>query len=70
MTYFLPIFFICLGGNECDFVYAKPVFSKEICETMNAEYALGLDEIEQMVAYKSACIPVEFNGITDHGPRA
>ena len=58
MTYFLPVFFICITGGECDFVHAKPVPSKELCETMNANYALGLDEIEQVVAYKSACIPV------------
>ena len=64
MTYFLPIFFICLGGNECDFVYAKPVSSKEVCETMNDEYSLGLDTIEEVVAYKSACIPVSTPAVT------
>ena len=58
MTYFLPIFFICITGGECDFVYAKPVSDKDVCEIMNDGYALGLDEIEQVVNYKSACIPV------------
>ena len=55
---YLPILFICLAGDLCDFVYAKPVFSKEICETMNAEYELQLDGVDGVVAYRSACIPV------------
>ena len=37
---YLPIFFICITGGECDFVFAKPVPTREICETMNAEYEL------------------------------
>jgi hypothetical protein len=36
-----------------------------ICETMNAEYALRLEAAEEIVAYKSICVPVS----TDHGPR-
>ena len=64
MTYFLPIFFICLAGNECDFVHAKPVPTKELCETMNDEYSLGLDTIEEVVAYKSACIPISTPAVT------
>ena len=64
MTYFLPIFFICITGGECDFVYAKPVSNKDVCETMNAEYALGLDEIDEVVAYRSACIPVSTPALT------
>ena len=64
MTY-LPIFFICITGGECDFVYAKPVPTQEICETMNAEYELRLEAAEEIVAYKSICVPVS----TDHGPR-
>jgi hypothetical protein len=40
---YLPIFFICLVGGECDFVYAKPVPTQGICETMNAEYELRLE---------------------------
>jgi hypothetical protein len=62
---YLPIFFICITGGECDFVYAKPVASRAICETMNAEYALRLEAAEEIVAYKSICVPVS----TDHGPR-
>jgi hypothetical protein len=62
---FLPIFFICITGGECDFVYAKPVPTREICEIMNAEYTLRLEAAEEIVAYKSICVPVS----TDHGPR-
>jgi hypothetical protein len=62
---FLPIFFICITGGECDFVYAKPVASRAICETMNAEYELRLEAAEEIVTYKSICVPVS----TDHGPR-
>jgi hypothetical protein len=62
---YLPIFFICITGGECDFVYAKPVASRAICETMNAEYALRLEAAEEIVAYKSICVPVD----KDHGPR-
>ena len=47
---YLPIFFICITGGECDFVYAKPVASRAICETMNAEYALRLEAAEEIVA--------------------
>jgi hypothetical protein len=36
-----------------------------ICETMNAEYALRLEAAEEIVAYKSICVPVD----KDHGPR-
>ena len=64
MTY-LPIFFICLVGGECDFVYAKPVASRAICETMNAEYELRLEAAEEIVGYWSICVPVS----KDHGPR-
>jgi len=62
---YLPIFFICITGGECDFVYAKPVASRAICETMNAEYELRLEAAEEIVAYKSICVPVS----KDHGPR-
>ena len=65
---YLPIVFICLAGDLCDFVHAKPVFSKEICETMNANYEQWLNGLDEVVAYKSACIPVE--RVKDHGPRA
>jgi hypothetical protein len=64
MTY-LPILFVCLVGGECDFIFAKPVSSRDVCETMNAESKLHLDKIEEVVAYKSACIPIN----KDHGPR-
>ena len=64
MTYFLPVFFICITGGECDFVYAKPVPNKEVCETMNDNYALGLDTLDQVVSYKSACIPVSTPAVT------
>ena len=64
---FLPIFFICITGGECDFVYAKPVPTREICEIMNAEYELRLEAAEEIVAYKSICVPVE--RAKDHGPR-
>jgi hypothetical protein len=60
---YLPIFFICITGGECDFVYAKPVASRAICETMNAEYTLRLEAAEEIVAYKSICVPVR------QGPR-
>jgi hypothetical protein len=60
---FLPIFFICITGGECDFVFAKPVPTREICEIMNAEYTLRLEAAEEIVAYKSICVPVE------HGSR-
>ena len=56
---FLPIFFICITGGECDFVYAKPVASRAICETMNAEYELRLEAAEEIVSYKSICVPVD-----------
>ena len=62
---YLPIIFACLVGGECDFVYAKPVPTQEICETMNAEYELRLEAAEEIVAFKSICVPVS----TDHGPR-
>ena len=62
---YLPIFFICLVGGECDFVYAKPVPTQGICETMNAEYELRLEAAKEIVAYKSICVPVS----KDHGPR-
>jgi hypothetical protein len=52
-------------GNQCDFIFAKPVSSRDVCETMNAESELHLDKIEEVVAYKSACIPIS----KDHGPR-
>jgi len=58
---YLPIFFICLVGGECDFVHAKPVPTKEICETMNAEYELRLEAAEEIVAYKSICVPVDMS---------
>lgn len=58
MTYFLPIVFICLTGDLCDFVHAKPVPTKELCETMNANYEQWLNGIDEVVAYRSACIPV------------
>ena len=58
---FLPNFFICITGGECDFVYAKPVASRAICETMNAEYALRLEAAEEIVSYKSICIPVDMS---------
>jgi hypothetical protein len=58
---YLPIFFICITGGECDFVYAKPVASRAICETMNAEYELRLEAAEEIVAYKSICIPVDMS---------
>jgi hypothetical protein len=32
---------------------------------MNAEYALRLEAAEEIVAYKSICVPVD----KDHGPR-
>jgi hypothetical protein len=32
---------------------------------MNAEYTLRLEAAEEIVAYKSICVPVS----TDHGPR-
>jgi hypothetical protein len=55
---YLPILFVCLVGGECDFIHAKPVPTRDVCETMNAESELHLDKIEEVVAYKSACIPV------------
>jgi hypothetical protein len=62
---YLPILFVCLVGGECDFIFAKPVSSRDVCETMNAESELHLDTIGEVVAYKSACIPIS----KDHGPR-
>jgi hypothetical protein len=62
---YLPILFVCLVGGECDFIFAKPVSSRDVCETMNAESELRLEQVEEVVAYKSACIPVS----KDHGPR-
>ena len=62
---FLPIFFICITGGECDFIFAKPVPTREICEIMNAKYELPLEAAEEIVSYKSICVPVS----TDHGPR-
>ena len=62
---YLPILFVCLVGGECDFIFAKPVSSRDVCETMNAESELHLDKIEEVVAYKSICVPVD----KDHGPR-
>jgi hypothetical protein len=58
---YLPIFFICITGGECDFVFAKPVPTREICETMNAEYALRLEAAEEIVSYKSICVPVDMS---------
>jgi hypothetical protein len=58
---YLPIIFVCLVGGECDFIHAKPVPTKEICETMNAEYALRLEAAEEIVSYKSICIPVDMS---------
>jgi hypothetical protein len=56
---YLPIIFICLVGGECDFIFAKPVPTREICETMNAESELRLEAVDEVVAYKSTCVPVE-----------
>jgi hypothetical protein len=64
---FLPIFFICITGGECDFVFAKPVPTREICEIMNAEYTLRLEAAEEIVAYKSICVPVDGPRPTAHG---
>jgi hypothetical protein len=58
---YLPILFVCLVGGECDFIFAKPVSSRGVCETMNAESELHLDKIEEVVSYKSACIPVSMS---------
>ena len=58
---FLPIFFICITGGECDFIYAKPVASRAICETMNAEYELRLEAAEEIVGYWSICVPVDMS---------
>jgi hypothetical protein len=58
---FLPIFFICITGGECDFIFAKPVPTREICEIMNAKYELRLDAAEEIVSYKSICVPVDMS---------
>jgi hypothetical protein len=58
---YLPIFFICITGGECDFIFAKPVPTREICEIMNAKYELRLEAAEEIVSYKSICIPVDMS---------
>ena len=52
----------CLAHHKENFLYTH---FEEICEIMNAEYTLRLEAAEEIVAYKSICVPVD----KDHGPR-
>ena len=59
MTYFLPVFFVCLINQQCDFVYTDPLPTRAECQ---AELKDKMDYLEAnpgVHSYRVACLEFE-----------
>jgi len=56
MTYFIPVFFVCLVNGVCDFVYTDPLVTEDECQQ---ELAFKMEYFEAHPAvhsYRMTCL--------------
>jgi len=64
MTYFMPVFFVCLVNQQCDFVYTNPLPTRAECQ---AELKDKMDYLEAnpgVHSYRVACLEIEIDTIS------
>ena len=59
MTYFIPVFFVCLVNDVCDFVYTDPLPTLEECETEIEEKSSVLESMPTVHGYRPTCLEIE-----------
>jgi len=59
MTYFMPVFFVCLVNGVCDFVYTDPLPSQEECRAELKDKMDYLEANPNVEAYRVACLEFE-----------
>lgn len=63
MSYFLPIFFVCLVSQQCDFVYTNPVRDRGEC-LQELKNKMEYFEVNPAVqSYRVACLELDIKGI-------
>jgi hypothetical protein len=58
MTYFLPVFFVCLVNGVCDFVYTDPLPSQAECEAEIEEKSNVLESMPTVHGYRPTCLEI------------
>jgi len=59
MTYFMPVFFVCLVNGVCDFVYTDPLPNREECEAELEEKSSVLESMPTVHGYRPTCLEIE-----------
>jgi hypothetical protein len=59
MTYFMPVFFVCLVNGVCDFVYTDPLPTSEECEAELEEKSSVLESMPTVHGYRPTCLEIE-----------
>jgi len=58
MSLFVPVFFVCLTNNVCDFVYTDPLPTEQECQT---ELTSKMDYLEAhpgVHSYRMVCLEI------------
>lgn len=55
---FIAITFMCLANGECHFVHDQYLTTQEVCEERNQHVAELMNADDNVVAYRSMCLPV------------
>ena len=59
MTYFMPVFFVCLVNGVCDFVYTNPFPTKAECQAEIEEKSTMLESMSTVHGYRPTCLELE-----------
>lgn len=64
MTYFMPVFFVCLVNGVCDFVYTDPLPTEAECQAEIDSKTDYLDSNPGVRAYRPVCLEIEIDTIS------
>jgi hypothetical protein len=64
MTYFLPVFFVCLVNQQCDFVYTDPLATEAECQQELKNHMDYLEGNPAVHSYRPVCLEIDIKGIS------
>jgi len=64
MTYFLPVFFVCLVNQQCDFVYTDPLPTQAECQVELKDKMDYLEANPGVHSYRVACLEIEISTVS------
>ena len=64
MTYFIPVFFVCLTSGFCDFVYTDPLPTEAACQQELTDKMDYLEANPGVEAYRPVCLEIDIKAIS------